>query len=335
MKRMKYAALLAATCTALPAGAQIVFSEDFDDGLASTRWSAPFFDSEDGVADGTVDYAFDYVALGLPLAPGGGSGTGVFFEANVIDNTGDEGVSLAIIPLAPSLPSGSFRMTMDAYLNIETANGGTTEYGTFGVHAFPANDPLDPGLTDDAPLRFGLSNGSGVAWQIDGDAGSSIDILRYEDANNGDMGAQTSLGAFDDLPSGVIPGLPANATGSNAIGPGNNWVQIAIERIGNNLSFSINGYVIDSIFDGSGAFDGGGIMLGYSDAFNSVASPDYLVGPDPTPFDNTDGPFGDAFPGLAHFLVIDNVVVEAVVPEPTTLALVLPVMAGLAMRRRA
>ena len=58
------------------------FSEDFDDGNGASRWSAPVVDSEAGVFDGTVDFGFDYGALGIPAAPGGGGTVGLFMEAN-------------------------------------------------------------------------------------------------------------------------------------------------------------------------------------------------------------------------------------------------------------
>ena len=65
----------------LVTSASAQFTENFDDGNASTRWTAPVVDAENGLFDGTVDFAFDYGSLGIPVAPGGGSTTGLFFEA--------------------------------------------------------------------------------------------------------------------------------------------------------------------------------------------------------------------------------------------------------------
>lgn len=332
MNRTRTAALLGAFALALPASGEVIFSENFDDGDAVTRWSLPIVDSAISVFDGTVNYSFPYTSLGVPAAPNGG-GNAVFFEVNRTDNGPiDEEEAVAIIPRDFLLPTGaSYRMTMDVYFNVERANGGTTEYGIFGVHTGPVNFPLDSGVNDDVPIRFNVSNGNGLAWQIDGDAGSSTDILRYEDPNNSNTGAQFGLGSFDDLPAGLLPGLPADATGPNAIGVGNNWISVGIERIGQTVSFSINGVEIDSIVDSDGRFDGGSIMIGYNDVFNSVANL-FLPVVDLDPFDGI--PAGDAYFGLAHFLLIDNIVVETVIPEPTSAALAVLGFAGLASRRR-
>ncbi len=220
---------------------------------------------------------------------------------------------------------------MDVYFNVETTNGGTTEYGTFGVHASGPNSPGDNTVQGDVPFRFGLSDGDGLAWQATGDAGSATDFFRYEDAGNADTGGETGLFSYDSLAPGLIPGV---STGNGASGPANTWVTIEIERVGANITFSMNGVELDSITDLAGDYNGGGVLIGYNDAFNSSAATDYLVGPDPTPFDDSDGPFGDDIPGFAHFAVFDNVVVESIVPEPTSAVLGAMALVGLAMRRR-
>lgn len=334
MTRYFAAAAFAAIGLASSANAQVVFTEDFDDGGAAGRWSAPFTDSEAANFDGTVDFAADYGALGIPAAPNsGGTTTGVLFEANRTDNpnsSGDQGESIGTIATGFSLPAGSFKMTMDVYFNVENPNSGTTEYGTFGIYASGPNFPGDDGVNDDAPFRFGLSNGDGLAWQANGDAGSTFDFLRYEDPGNADAGAQFSLYAYDDLLPGAIPGLPANATGSGAIGPQENWIEVSIERVGKIISFSINGFEIDSIIDQTGVFSSGGIMIGYSDPFNSVGVTTLPVATiPPTPGQ------GDSIPGFAHFMVIDNIVITDTVPEPATAMLVaLGGVSTLVRRRR-
>ncbi|QDT70218.1 hypothetical protein MalM25_31640 [Planctomycetes bacterium MalM25] len=332
MKWTLTSALLAALATGAPTLAQVTFSEDFDDGAASTRWSAPIVDAENGAFDGTVDYAFDYSTVGIPAAPGGATTTGVLFEVNRTDNGGDQGESVAILPeiAAGDLPAGSFRVSYDAYFVVETTNGGSTEFGLLGVHTAAPNAPADQGLNDDVPFDLGVSNGNGLAWKVSGDGGAFNDFHRFEDAGNADAGSQTGLGGFDALVEGTIPGL----TGPIGDGPQGTWVKLAIERVGVNVSVSINGYVFDTIQDLSGDYTDGTILVGYSDPFNSVGVTTYEVGPDPTPLDDSDGPFGDAIPGYAHFLVVDNVVIESIIPEPTSAVLGFLALAGLAVQRR-
>lgn len=322
--------LLAALTLTAGAKAQVTFSETFDDGAASTRWTAPIVDAENGVFDGQVDYAFDYSTVGIPAAPGGASTTGVLFEVNTTENGGDQGESVAIFPLAAELPDGSYRVSYDAYFVVESANAGSTEYGLLGVHAADVNAPGDQGLNDDVPFDLGVSDGNGLAWKVSGDGGAFNDFHRFADVDNADTGSQTGLGGFDALTEGDIPGLG----GIIGDGPQGVWVELAIERVGARIEVSINDYVFDTIFDPTGVLDAGTIMVGYSDPFNSVGVKTYEVGPDPTPFDDTDGPFGDDIPGFAHFLVVDNVTIESIVPEPASAFLAVLALGGLGLRRR-
>lgn len=330
MRTLKLFALLTALSLTAGAAAQVTFSETFDDGAASTRWTAPVVDAENGAFDGQVDYAFDYSTVGIPAAPGGTSTTGVLFEVNTTDNGGDQGESVAIFPLAGDLPSGSYRVSYDAYFVVEATNGGSTEFGLLGVHTAAVNAPGDQGLNDDIPFDLGVSDGNGLAWKVSGDGGAFNDFHRFADVGNTDTGSQTGLGGFDALPDGTIPGLG----GPIGDGPQGVWVELAIERVGARIEVSINDYVFDTIFDPTGVLDAGTIMVGYSDPFNSVGVKTFEVGPDPTPFDDTDGPFGDDIPGFAHFLVVDNVTIESIIPEPTSAVLGLLGLVGFAARRR-
>ncbi|MEQ8850128.1 MAG: hypothetical protein RIC11_20480 [Botrimarina sp.] len=319
---------------ALPASAQFtvpIYTEDFDDGLAATRWSAPVVDAENGVFDGSVEYAFDYGAVGIPAAPGSSSTIGILFEANTTDQGGDQGEAVAIVPtVGGTLPATDYRLSMQAYFNVERVNSGTTEFGLFGVHAAAFNAPGDEGLNDDVAFDFGLSNGNGLTYHASGDSGAANDFHRYEDPGNAGSGSQTGLGSYDARENNDPSSFPSLDDPINN-GPDNQWVEIAIERVGDQVTFLVDSTVIDT-FDAS-AFSAGTILLGYADYFNSVGVTTLEAGPDPTPFDDSDGPFGDSIAGYAHFLVIDNVQLS-VVPEPTSAALALLTLCGLAARRR-
>lgn len=336
MKSTATLALLAALALATNATAQlgVVYTEDFDDGSAASRWSAPVVDAENGAFDGQVDYAFDYGAIGLPAAPGSASTTGILFEANKTNNPdpgGNQGEAVAVVPNSFTLPDGSYRMSVQAYFNVEAQNGGSTEFGLFGVHTAPFNAPADEGLNDDVPFDFGVSNGSGLAYQASGDSGASNDFNRYQDPGNLDAGTQTNLGSYDA--QAAAGGVFDNITDPVNDGPRNQWVEIAIERVGSTASFIVDGVVVDTILNADD-YSGGSILIGYADFFNSVAPPDFLVGPDPTPFDDSDGPFGDDIPGFAHFLILDNLTVETIIPEPTSALLAALALGAVATRRR-
>ena len=339
MTRLTAAAACAALAFASMANAQVVYTEDFNDGVAAGRWSAPIVDSELATApffDGTVDYAFDYGAVGLPEAPNstGTDGIGMFMEVNTTDQGSvDEGEAVGVIASGLTLPAGSFTMSLDVYWNVEGGNSGSTEYGIFGIHTGPVNAPGDAAINDDVPLNtFGLSNGNGLSWEINGDAGASTrDIMRNEDPGNADTGERTIVGTFDDIDAGAIPGV---STGPNADGPQGAWVELEISRIGIVYSITMNGFELDSFRDFDGDFDGGSIMLGYNDPFNSVGFRDRPPLPDPFPDPPPPGPFGDDIEGPAHFILFDNVVITSVAPEPASALLVALGGLGLAARRR-
>lgn len=332
MRSMKMLALLAALFLTTTVQAQVVFTEDFDDGAAATRWSAPIVEAETGVFDGQVDYAFDYGAIGLPAAPGSASTTGVLFEVNTTDaGDVDEGEAVAIAPNGFTLPDGSYRLSAQAYFNVESQNGGSTEFGLFGVHTAAFNAPADAGLNDDVPFDFGISNGNGLAYMASGDSGAFNDFHRFQDPGNLDAGTQTGLGSYDA--QAAAGAVFDNITDPVNDGPRGQWIEIAVERIGTTASFIVDGVVVDTIFNADD-YSGGSILIGYADFFNSVAVTTFEVGPDPTPTDGSDGPFGDDIPGFAHFLVLDNVTVESVIPEPTSAVLGGIALMGFAARRR-
>lgn len=298
MKNTLYAATAALFGICTIANAQ--FFENFDDGNASTRWSAPIIDSEIATVDGSVDYAFDYGAAGIPPAPAGGSSIGVQFFANKTDEvSSDEGEAIAILSNAAAIPTGDFQLKIDAYYNVDAGSESVaTEYVTLGAFAAAANAPGDAGLNDDVPFRFGVSDGNGLAWQVTGDGGSATDLVRFEDAGNADTGSQSNLGSLDDIPFGTIPGVTTG--GGNPANPfeqfgfQNRWVTISIESTAGLVDYKLNGVTVNSLDNTSGTYSGGGIMLGLTDVFNSAA-------------------------GDGVYTVIDNV--RITIPEPSTVIL--------------
>lgn len=305
-----------------PSLAQVVFTEDFDDGMAADRWSDPIVETELGsdAFDGSVDYAFDYSTVGVPPAPGGGGTTGIFFEANATDAGPDidEGETVAVIAEGFTIPAGNFELTMDVYLNVNTGGGGTTEYATVGVFATGPTAPGDSAANGDAPFRFDISDGDGLAWQFDTDGDSGTDILRFVDPGNANAGSETGLGGYEDIEFGTIPGVVTGAGDPEnplaGIGPGNSWVTVGISSVNNMISFSMNGAVIDTYDNSGGELAGGTIMIGHADPFNSV---NFEVDP--------------AVP--TNFGVIDNITMT--IPEPSgNLLAAIALVGGLSLRLR-
>jgi hypothetical protein len=308
-------ALALAASLASVSEAQVVYSETWDDGAGASRWSAPIVDSELATFDGSVNYAFDYGAVGIPAAPGGGSSIGAQFFANKTDESaGDEGESIAIIANGATMPAGDFTLTAEVYYRVLPGSEDVaTEYITLGAFTAAPNAPGDFGLNDDAPFRFSVSNGNGLAWQVTGDGGSATDLVRFQDPGNANAGSQNGLGALDDIPFGTIPGVTTGAGNPNnpfeQYGLQNRWVTLSIESAAAMISYKINGATINTIDNTLGTFSGGSIMIGLNDAFNSAA-------------------------GEGVYTVFDNVKLTAVIPEPATAALALLGLGAFAARRR-
>lgn len=291
---------LALACTAsvamsLPSKGAVIFSESFDDGNAASRWSAPIVDSETGVLDGSVDYAFDYGTAGIAPAPGSTTTIGVRFLVNPTDDTsGDEGESIGIIAENFTLPDTDYAFKMDVYAFDDLTAGGSTEYITMGVHTAAVNSPASSGLDGDVPLRFGLSDGNGLSYQSVADDGSSSGFFRFEDAGNANTGSETSFGP----------------TGNDFR---NRWVTLEIVSLAGLVTYTVDGNLVDSFDNSASTFAQGSVLIGLADAFNSAAGESVF-----TVIDNV------------H---IDDLQTTAV-PEPSTAGLVLVGFAVAATCRR-
>jgi hypothetical protein len=291
------------------------FIEDWDDGNGATRWSAPIVAQQNAAIafDGNVDYAFDYSSIGAASAPNSSGGTtmGVALQTNLTDQCpGDpdcsgsaEGEAVGIVPLSAlgNIPVGDFTFRTDMYIYLNGV-GGTTEYATVGVFSQGAA----------VPLSLGGDSGDGLAWSVNSDGDSATDIFRFENP----VGLETGLGGYEDIPDGSIPGVPTGA--ASQVGPFNQWVELEISSVAGWVSFLMNGYLLDVVDNSAGTFNGGTLMLGQFDPFSSV---------------NLGGI------GASNMVVFDNVSLvvgsDQSIPEPATLALLLPASVVLiGLRRR-
>ncbi|QDS98249.1 PEP-CTERM sorting domain-containing protein [Adhaeretor mobilis] len=188
------------------ASAQL-YTEDFDDGNASTRWTAhagvgaagaatPIdtnfdaapFTGVDGVTDDTSGFAFDYSTVGIPLAPNSSSATTVGLKLQFNLFTGLFG-GFSVSPNSLNL-TGDYSMTFDAWSN--TINSGGTNLSTFGL--------LTAGTSSNAVL-----NTDGVFFSYTSDGGSSADYRAYS------VDQSDSYNLADNVSDPPVPAEP-NAT---------------------------------------------------------------------------------------------------------------------------
>lgn len=290
------AAALAATA-ALDARAGVLFSEDFNDGAAGTRWSE--VSQQEGVhgPDGGVDYAFDYSTLGIANPTGAVDTIGAFLQFNTTDQDGNEGESYSIYPNGQSF-SGDFHLSLDMFV-YNDGGGGSTEHGMAGLF-LDNSAPV-------SPYEFGAVGGP-LAWAYSGEGGDGTGDLGVYAEGDGSSTGYTGLGDYN---SGNYPLPPGFETGLGPAGPPNDrgaWVEVEIFAVGDTISFALNGVVVDTYDNSGGFYTAGNILVGGMDVFNSSNG--------------------------ANGVIVDNVSVGTI-PEPASLALAaLGCVAALGRSRR-
>lgn len=290
--RLHRSLLAFAAVSAAASFASAAISDDFE-----VDSSANYTVVNDGTPNGTVSFAFDYAAAGIPLAPRSalGAGKGLRFTAN--DSAGAVDAFTAFHNTAINAPH--YKLTVDVFMAFDGASG-TTEHAHVGVggNGTTFNQVFSP------------ISGSGAFIAFTGDGGSASDYRWYLDTANG---GPTTIPNSDPSYLGhgsnntgtffqsLFPSPPASVAGS----PGNIWTTLEIE---------VNNGTVSFLFDGQLTFQGaytgnlnGLVSLGLADTFTSVD------------------------PGSVA-TIYDNLTVE-VIPEPASLSL-LGVGALLALRRR-
>jgi hypothetical protein len=308
-----YAAVAASLfSSAVVAHGQALFQDNFDTPSAA-NWTV-----RGGFAGDTATVGFDYSTLGIPAAPNsGGTTIGAILYANQPGNgtptTTTTGVS--IFPNALNL-TGDYELRYDVYQSFPgpyPAGGtGSTQITGAGINA-SGNNAVYTGAGD--ALWFGST----------GDGGSGQDYRLYYNqthqtaVGNYAAGATTASGYqnssalyYSDNGFGNVD------TGNGSTGAGTQgmeWHQHVISKVGNTVTWSIDGVTIATGDASAAAFGGGNIVFVQSD-INA----------------------GQTTAGEAPLLfgLIDNVVVTAV-PEPSTYALMgmgAAMLFGIARRRK-
>ncbi|MBA3483779.1 MAG: PEP-CTERM sorting domain-containing protein [Pirellulales bacterium] len=308
---------IAATLLTSVASAVPIYSDNFD-----VNTSANYTVNQD--PDATATFAYDYSADGIPSAPGspGGSTRGVKFTAN----DGDQTAAAAAINISPTGQSfsGNYTLRFHSWLNINgpfpAGGAGSTELLTAGIgnsgtavqkSTAPANGPWfagsnEGGATGDyrAYQTTSLEADASAVYAAPGAAGTRRESSNtyYHSAIPGNQMAPATQQALD----------PVQQTGSTAPGSlGFAWHLHEISKNGNAVSWSINGLPIATFANPT--LGGSNVFVGHWDAFASIA-------------DDARFSFG----------IIDNLVVDQVIPEPASMTMLGMSALGLlaAARRR-
>lgn len=245
-------------------------------------------------ATGSVTFAFDYVAAGIPLAPRSAPGTtrGVKFTVNDLIINKEDGTGINDTQTAfhnTAITADVYKLTVDVYMNF-VAGPFTTEHAHVGVGG--------NGITPNALFTPITGSGSFMAFTGDGGSGSDYRWFLHPDnggpttfANShhsylghGSNNVNAFYSAFFTSPPSTVVGVP-----------GNIWttVEVLVDNVNGRIQYFMTNTLgtKELFFDNNP--DGqdpptpftktlqGLVSIGLHDAFLSVSSEDVF-----TVFDN-------------------------------------------------
>ncbi len=270
---------------------QVLFNDDFETDTSS-NWSI-VEGSDNGIPDYTAEFGFDYGAVtitengesaSIPPAPNSdGTTTGLKLTVNNNDEEGSpSGVS--VFPVGQNF-SGNFTLKFDMWINYNGGSfggSGSTEHATFGINASGNTPAWTVGNT--------LQNGDGSWFAVSGEGGASRDMrsvigeemfpppIELFDVDAGyldrdldgtaEFETNPTNSADPTWPLGLIFSPDRFETPGS---PGKDWVQVEIRYLNGATSWFMDGYLIAENF--LAIQTSGNIMLGYLDAFGSIANP--------------------------------------------------------------
>ena len=286
------------------------YSEDFNVDNTS-NWTI----NDPGVTDITVDFFYDYSAIGVQSAPNGSGTRGLKMTANNRDGIFG---GFSVSPTGQSF-AGDYIVTFDMWCNyvgpLGPGGSGTTQLSMMGigtagnVAVWPGSDPkesvmfatsLDGGSSADfrvysSDFPFAHPNGDPVYAAPGGD-------------RNGSNAYYATMGG-ESAPAAQLALFPGQTGVTDSGEPSFAWREITIDVNNDVARWLIDGLLIASIDMTDLTLGGGNILFGHSDTNNTSST-------DPNRI-------------LLNATLIDNI---KVVPEPGSLALV--ALGGFVLLRR-
>lgn len=277
--------------TASSLSGQVLFNDDFETDTGS-NWNI-VDGSDNGIPDYTAEFGFDYGAVtitengetsNIPPAP---NSNGTTSGLKLTVNNNDEEASPSGVSLFPSGQSfsGNYTLKFDMWINYNGGSfggSGSTEHATFGINASGNTAAWTVGNT--------LQDGDGSWFAVSGEGGASRDMrsvigeefvpppIELFDLDAGYVDRDfDGTAEFETNPTNSAdPTWPLRLIFSpdrfeTPGSPGKDWVQVEIRYLNGVTSWFMDGYLIAENF--LAIQTSGNIMLGYLDAFGSIANP--------------------------------------------------------------
>lgn len=252
---------------ALPVGAwsQVLYSEDFNDGLAASRWST-VSSSDFGTVDVLTNFNLDYSTLEIPAAPGGTGTRGLQLDVNrTNEGVFSEAEGLNAYPNSQDF-SGDFVLRFAMWGRVVGA-AGTTEDSVYGINASGTRANW---------FTFGGTGTDGYFYSntMDGGTGGNNDYIAYLGLTGSDPIALALYDNLDPLPQATFPANPLDPLDGGGA-PSNRWTTVDVGIAGGRISMRYNGVLFDTYE--SSLFANGNVFLGHQDLFNSVNTDSFSI----------------------------------------------------------
>lgn len=291
-----------------------LYSEDF-----SVDPTASWTTNDSGLSDITVDYFYDYSAIGVPSAPGSSDSRGLKMTAN---NSGGVFSGFSVSPTGQSF-TGNYRVEFDLWQNyvgpLGPGGSGTTQLSTFGLGT-SGSTAFWPGAATKESVAFGvtLDGGSASDWRAYSSAaptsypaGNAVYAAPGGAINNSDAYYAGFGGAA--APANQLTSFPGQTGVTDAGEISFGWRHVTLDVLNNSATWSVDGLLIATIDLSTVTLGGSNILFGHSDTNNgSSADPNDV---------------------LLNVTLIDNVVVSQI-PEPATGCCLAIATAALVLGRR-
>lgn len=324
-----WGALALMACLAPAADAAPLFSENFEVD-PTANWNV----NNNNLGTNAANFFFDYNSVGIPSAPNssGGSTRGLKIGANLNSATaptsGIPGISVS--PTGESF-SGNYKLRFDWWHNyigpLNVGATGSTMISTYGILTSGTSANL-AGASDSV---FFAATGDGqsasdyraysverpTSYQVAPPSVNPLDLHNVYTAGSQNSSAALYTATFPagaTAPAAQQSAFPTQTSSTSAGAAGFRWHQVEIEKLGNIVTWKVNGVLLSTLDTTQfiPPLGGSNILFGHSDTNSSTNS-------------------NAANLQALQFTLIDNV---EVVPEPSSVALCSLAAIGLAVAAR-
>jgi len=251
----------------------VLYSENFNTDT-SAQWNQ-LFGSYNGATDYRCFFGYDYASgayiPAIPAAPHSGGDThGLYLTVNKDDASDYGAAGVNVYPKGKSF-SGDYAVRFDMYLMVGDA-ASTTEYALMGIcHSGTKTNWFRNSTTPAAGIPGGSFDG--LFFGVEADAAALGDYAIYS--------SPTTAG---NNPTALTPGVSASTmTGTFKVPPYDYdgapgvietsttqpWSDVEISKVGSVVTLKINNTEIMR-YTNSTTYTVGNIMLGYTDAYDSI-----------------------------------------------------------------